>query len=325
MVVLISQLCAIAITLLLYQQYFLDRIGMISLYFQWTALLSTATLCFFRKKLNRLKNIYTAAGAAACCFIPFLITELISQYVSNGFGLIEADWGRVLSFSVVALIIILFVLRTFSIFSVLEQRNRAEMEMRLQALQSRIRPHFLFNSLNTIAELTVTEPSQAEQAINSLSLLFRASLESEKRFHNLQSELNLCERYVELEHWRLDSRLSLNWSVDIAKPTEHYVPKLILQPLIENAIVHGVQADGQIKVDIDVRESKHDVSIVVENSVGDRQQLNDGHGIAVDNIRERLFVLYDDKQIFRVRETDDSYSVLMRFPKQSLSDVNSVL
>lgn len=325
MVVLISELSAILVTLLLHRQDFLSNIGMISLYYQWTALLSTATLCLFRDKLNSLVNIQTIIGAAVCCFIPFLITELISQYISYGFSFLALDWSRLISFSIVALIMILLVLRLFSIFSVLEQRNRAEMEMRLQALQSRIRPHFLFNSLNTIAELTATEPKQAEQAISSLSLLFRASLESEKRFHNLQNELNLCERYIQLERWRLDNRLSVNWSVSVADANQHYVPKLILQPLIENAIVHGVQDDGQIKVNIDVRETKYELSIVVENSVGAKQQLNEGHGIAVENIRERLFVLYDDKQIFRVREADDSYSVLMRFPKQSLNDVNSAI
>ena len=322
MAVLMTQLLAIVVTILLRQQDFLSRLGAVSLYLQWTVLLSVAILCLLRDKLNRASGLIAISGATLCFFVPFVMTEVFSHYLEGRFSLAVFDWQRFLSFSAVALILTLFVLRLFAITALIEQRNRAEMEMRMQALQSRIRPHFLFNSLNTIAELTATEPRQAEQAIDSLSQLFRAGLESNKRFHSLANELNLCKRYVELERWRLDQRLSIQWSTEIAEPEFHQVPRLILQPLIENAIVHGVRDDGQIVVKIDLRETKRDLSLVIENSRGSAAPFNDGHGIAVDNIRERLFVLYDDQQTFRVRETSDSYSVLMRFPKQTLNQVN---
>ena len=330
-VVLLTQMFALIVALLLQQDEFLTGLGAISLYCQWIALMATAALCVFRTGLNQASNTVAIIGAALCCLLPALATEFSSQYFVLGRGWNGFDSGRFWSYSAVALVITLLVIRFFSILALIELRNKAEMSLRIQALQSRIRPHFLFNSLNTIAELTSTNQVQAEQAIESLSVLFRASLENEKRFHSLKSELNLCNRYVELERWRLADRLNIDWSVEIANPELHQIPKLILQPLIENAILHGVQDDGQVNVKVDVRETKHDLSLVVENNIGDQSVKpvamgndsgREGNGIAVDNIRERLFNLYDDKQKFRVRQTEDKYSVLMRFPKQNLNDVS---
>jgi two-component system sensor histidine kinase AlgZ len=330
MVVVAAQLLAIVVTLLLGQQAFLARLGLVSVYCQWVMLLSVLLLCLARTKLNSLSKSWRIAGAAFCCMGPFLVTELARQYWVNGFELHASNWRELWSFAGVAVILTLFALRLISLSSVLEQRSRAELEMRIQSLQSRIRPHFLFNSLNTIAQLTATQPEQAEQAIDSLSLLFRASLESEKRFHSLQSELDLCERYLDLERWRLAERLTMDWSVDVAEPSVHQVPKLILQPLLENAILHGVEEDGTINVQVDVRETKNDLSLVIENGISEEDapvvesRLKGGNGIAVDNIRERLFSLYDDQQKFRVRQSNKRYSVLMRFPKQNLNQVSSL-
>jgi two-component system sensor histidine kinase AlgZ len=334
-VVLVTQMFALIVALLLRQDEFLTRLGAISLYCQWIALMSTAALCLCSTRLNRASNAVAIIGTAGCCFLPALLTEFCSQFFVLGRGWNTFDNGRFWSYSAVAFVITILVIRLFSILALIELRNKAEMSLRIQALQSRIRPHFLFNSLNTIAELTSTNQIQAEQAIESLSVLFRASLENEKRFHSLKSELNLCNRYVDLERWRLAERLHIDWSVDIADPSMHQVPKLILQPLLENAILHGVQDDGQINVKVDVRETKHDLSLMIENTIAHQSTISkgvqsdlvrgpgrEGNGIAMDNIRERLFNLYDDKQKFRVRQTANKYGVLMRFPKQNLNDVS---
>lgn len=330
-VVLLTQMFALIVALLLGQDEFLTRLGAISLYCQWIALMSTAALCLFRNGLNRASSFVAFVGAALCCMLPALITEFASQYYVLSRGWSGFDSGRFWSYSSVAGVITILVIRFFSILGLIELRNKAEMSLRIQALQSRIRPHFLFNSLNTIAELTSINQLQAEQAIESLSVLFRASLENEKRFHSLKSELSLCNRYEELERWRLAERLHVDWTIEIANPELHQVPKLILQPLLENAILHGVQDDGQINVKVDVRESKKDLSLMIENTIGHQSAkpatlgydaAREGNGIAVDNIRERLFNLYDDKQRFRVRQTEGKYSVLMRFPKQNLNDVS---
>jgi len=217
-------------------------------------------------------------------------------------GLLWFDWARLIRHSLIAIIASLVTLRCFSLIGIHERRAKSEANNRVAALQNRIRPHFLFNSLNTIAELVHVDADHADKAIDSLALLFRASLENERRF--------------QLERWRLQDRLHIEWNVQVQKDTKVKVPKLILQPLIENAIRHGVTEDGSISVTIDVRETSSDLSLMVKNLKGVQPAIREGHGIAVDNIRERLFVLYDDQQTFRVKESKRNYSVIMRFPKQ---------
>ena len=201
----------------------------------------------------------------------------------------------------------------------MESRNRAESESRVKALQSRIQPHFLFNSLNTISELAATQPEQAEQAINSLAMLFRASLENNRKTHTLANELKLCERYIELERWRVADRLDIVWDVHIKDASHWSIPKLVIQPLVENAILHGVQADGAIDIWVDVRETSRHLSLKIENKLGVSGDPAGGHGIAIDNIRERLIVMYDDQQSFRVKRSADRYSVFMQIPKIKFS------
>lgn len=317
-VVVFVQLLVIIISILLNKGNFLEKLGAVTLYCQWWALASIALLCFFREWINK-QNLFNAILLSViCCMLPFIAIELITQLYIQGRDVF--DWGRFISFCTIVLIFTLLSLRLFATFSLIDQRSRAESEMRVQALQSRIRPHFLFNCLNSISELIHSQPKQAEQAVDNLSMLFRASIESEVKFHSLESEFSLCKRYVDLETWRLAERLSINWQVDVADQLNCQIPKLILQPLIENAIVHGVMPDGSIDIKVDVRETNKYISILVENAKSTDYLIKDsnkGHGIAVENIRERLFVLYDDQQSFRISDGADSYKVIMRLPKSS--------
>src|SRR5690606_15741716 len=123
----------------------------------------------------------------------------------------------------------------------LRLRQKAELEARIQALQSRIRPHFLFNSMNSIASLIGIDPQAAEAAVEDLSGLFRASLGQSSAEVSLDDEFELCRRYLRMEQLRLGERLRVRWDVD-AVPTTLPIPALSLQPLLENAIYHGIQA-----------------------------------------------------------------------------------
>lgn len=314
-VVVTIQLCAVIISLLMNTGDFAQRLGLVSLYLQWIGLSSTAVLCKLRGVINRQSELLKVLMIGAIVFITFAVTESLTQMLLNSAGF---DWHEFFVRSGAMLIVLILVLQLFTMVTLLDERGRIETEARVQALQSRIRPHFLFNSLNTISELTATEPDKAEEAIDSLSLLFRAGLESDVSFHSLDNELNLCRRYLGLEHWRLEDKLNVQWHIDVVNPRAHWVPKLILQPLIENAVVHGALADGGVEISIDIRETKKDLSLVVENKVelNTESSHKDGNGMAVENIRERLVVLYDDKQTFQVKATADLYRVLMRFPKQ---------
>lgn len=327
-IVVVTQLCAIIATLLSDRGDFVTGLGSASLYLHWLSLTTTLVLCRSRVTLNALSDRSAIIAVFVICLCLFCVVELGSQWVLLGLGDFILGTRRFFANLVIAIIFTYALVRLFSVTSVLEQRNKAEVESRIQALQSRIRPHFLFNSLNTIAELTATEPGRAEEAIDSLSQLFRASLETERRFHSLDSELNLCRRYLSLETWRLEERLKVSWNLKVKNTKRITVPKLILQPLLENAIVHGVQDDGSVQLNIDVRETRHDLSVIVENAKRTTRNKTGGHGIAVENIRERLFVLYDDRQIFRIRDSADRYSVLMRFPKyreDSILETNSTI
>jgi len=312
-IVVLTQLFAIVICVLVSTDQFWLKLGLVSLYLQWVALMSTALLCVFRRRLNKAEIWLRYGFAVLICFACFFTTELLSQ------GLLlpgSMDWGRVLKHALIALIVIFVAFQILALVSALDSRRRIETEARVQALQSRIKPHFLFNSLNTIAELTATAPTKAEESINALSMLFRAGLESDQSFHSLASELNLCERYLSLERWRLGEQLNIEWNVDVKNPPAYDVPKLILQPLIENAVVHGRLDDGSVHLLVDIRESRKDLSIVVENQTAKNTVNKAGHGIGRENIRERLMVLYDDQQTFRVREEANRYRVLIRFPKR---------
>jgi len=322
-IILVTQATVIVAWLLGINGFQWNVLGLWSLYSQWVVLLATFFLCLCRHQIAKLPYGLGCLLILLICSAALLVVELVTGLWITGFTQWNVDLNRLFRLLIVTLFISFGLLRFFAFLAALEHHNQAEAQSRIEALQSRIQPHFLFNSLNTISELTVSEPEQAEQAIHSLSMLFRASLENEQKQHSLESELNLCRRYIELETWRLSDRLTIDWHLGINNEKEWGVPKLLIQPLIENAIVHGQQINGKIEISIDLRESSKHLSLMIENTKSaDVQNVSKGHGIALNNIRERLQVLYDDQQTLRVKETDTSYSVLVRIPKhKALKDI----
>ena len=311
MIVIYTELVAIFLSIFKLGSLDFTLLGFYSLYLLWLSLGTAAIVCLVSKKRPKYDSMLVLVVAS---LIIFLIIEAAIFFVGVNNPLIVSTAGEILGRFLLLIISVFIIGRIFKLMTVAEHRNQAESEARMQALQSRIKPHFLFNSLNTISELTVSDQKNAEQAIESLSMLFRAGLETDTKFHDLASEISFCKRYVQLESWRLEERLKIVWNINIENLEKHLVPKLVLQPLIENAIVHGQNEDGYVSIDIDLRESKNDLSVVIENSLGSAFK-SEGNGIAIDNIRERLFVLYDDQYVFKTRQTDGRYRVLIRFPK----------
>ena len=292
--------------------------GYYTLYLQWYALGCLFALCKLRWLINRYTSTWVILLSFAICMGVFLLVEFCLHYIfTTYFSLAQPhswDFARRL---IACVIFLVLLFRLIGVLGTLERRNRAEARSRLTALQSRIRPHFLFNSLNTVSELVATDPEQAEVAIQSLATLFRANLQDESSRHSLEAELDLCLRYLRLERWRLGDKLTVKTQMHVSKANRWVVPHLILQPLVENAVFHGKDELGSVSVSIDIRETASHLSVLIENSAGDPNTRQvDGNGIAIDNIKERLFVLYDDDHSFKVRQTDDSYQVIMRFPKQ---------
>src|SRR5881392_2079434 len=148
-------------------------------------------------------------------------------------------------------------------------RNRAFSpaisEARLQALQARIRPHFLFNTLNAVLSLIRKDPKRAEGALEDLAELFRTVLRDARDMTTLEQELRLCEQYLSIEKIRLGERLRITWELDAA-PSDALLPPLVLQPLLENAVYHGVEpATGAADVLVRIERRGDRVRALIEN------------------------------------------------------------
>jgi two-component system, LytTR family, sensor histidine kinase AlgZ len=188
-------------------------------------------------------------------------------------------------------------------------------EARLQALQARIRPHFLYNSLNAVLALIRRDPRRAERTLEDLADLFRALMSDGRNLVRLADEINLIERYAAIEQLRLGDRLRLSWDLDHA-PMDAMLPALVLQPLLENAVYHGVEPGtgiGDILVRIERRGDQ--VLMRIENpwlepGAGSRP----GNHMALDNIRERLMLFFDDEARLDTRVESGRYRVDIEIP-----------
>ena len=190
-------------------------------------------------------------------------------------------------------------------------------QARLMALSARIRPHFLFNSLNAVLGIMREDPRRAERALEELSDLFRVLMRENRDLVTLGDELALCRQYIALETLRLGERLSVRWQTD-GCPADARVPPLMLQPLLENAVYHGVEPlAGNGEVRVSVQRAGGDVVVEIDNPAPSREGAT-GHGsgnrMALDNIRERLMLFFDLEAQLEAGEQDGLYRVRIRFP-----------
>lgn len=315
LIVLLTQLFAVLVSLMTFQSQFLATLSYTSFYLHWVVLISAVLLCSIKSKLNSLRNMTSVILTFACVFLCFTCIEVVSQLILNKFDIRGFDYVRFGRHSGVACIIIFIICRFFALLELVEQRNKSEMIMKMRALQLRINPHFLFNTLNTIAELTNVSPKKAEEAVIGLGLLFRVGLENENGFHSLDKELALCDRFIMLEKLRLEDKLDFSLKLEVKNKELVFVPKLLIQPLLENSLIHGVMTDGRVNLGVEIKETKSIVSFHISNECG--ANAAKGMGVALDNIKERLFLLFDDKFKFRSSIRDGYYSVFMSFPKWS--------
>ena len=187
-------------------------------------------------------------------------------------------------------------------------------ESRLMALQARIRPHFLFNTLNSVLGLIREDPKRAEAMLENLADLFRAVMADTRALVPFSQELELAKAYVAIEEIRFGARLRVNWSCDNA-PADALVPPLLLQPLVENAVLHGVaplEAGAQISVE--AYEDERNLMVFVRNPVPEDAQIREGNRIALDNIRERLALHFDVEARLKVDTVNGEFVVSVRIP-----------
>lgn len=187
-------------------------------------------------------------------------------------------------------------------------------EARLQALQARIRPHFLFNSINAVLSLVRQEPRRAEAALEDLAELFRALMADNRKLTPISQEIELCRQYLELEQLRLGERLQVEWHTE-NMPPDALVPPLALQPLLENAVYHGIEpAEVPGVVSITIHAAHDRLHVLLRNPYRATGDHHAGNKMALANIRERLQLHFDVAAELTTQIGENTYEVRMVMP-----------
>ncbi|HEX7404272.1 MAG TPA: histidine kinase, partial [Usitatibacter sp.] len=187
-------------------------------------------------------------------------------------------------------------------------------EARIQALQARIRPHFLYNSINAVLSLIRSEPRRAERALEDLADLFRVLMADNRTLAPIANEVELARKYLELESLRLGDRLKVTWRID-TMPADALVPPLVLQPLVENAVYHGIEPldiGGEIEIDVGLVAGQ--LVMELKNPFPGGGRHSAGNRMAIVNIRERLQLHFDAEASMKSEVKDGYYRVTIRIP-----------
>jgi two-component system, LytTR family, sensor histidine kinase AlgZ len=248
-------------------------------------------------------------GGAAVVALTLAVSGGLHMATAPALGDAAGGLARTLTLAAIVALLLLAYLRLLT-----RAYSPALAEARLQALQSRIRPHFLFNSLNAVLSLIRRDPRRAERALEDLADLFRVAMQDNRRFVPLADEISLLERYAGLEQLRLGERLAIDWDLDSA-PLDALVPPMVLQPLLENAIYHGVEpgtGEGRVAVRIGRRGAR--VLARIENPYIEEHAHRAGNRMALENIRERLQLFFDAEARVEVSVADGRYVVEIEVP-----------
>lgn len=314
LLVLVNLLCvAAAIVKIQTPRDFVVQYLTLSVVVQPALILSMLMLCGVRRWIARLsyaQELVVVLGAeAAIGVVSFLIMGSVLPGTSQ-----LPLWQFVFFYAfVTAAVLFYFDMRSRAL-------SPALTEARLQALQSRIRPHFLFNSMNAALSLIRSEPKRAERVLENMAELFRGLMNENRHLVRLDEEVNLCLNYLEIEQIRLGERLRVTWKIE-AMPANALVPPLILQPLIENAVYHGVEPLGEAgEISIEIAERGRELVITLINPIPSSQEYSDsathnqGNRMAISNIRERLQLHFDAEARLKTDTQDGLYRVTIVLP-----------
>ena len=312
----------------------IEQLATTSLYVQWAALVSAGLLCVSRQ---RLVQLLTWQSALIAFSIPMLVNLALTLAVHllQHQGMLSGSWTAasslpldLLSNLTITAIVSGVMLRYLYLRHETAKSLAAEHQSRIDALQSRIRPHFLFNSLNTIISLVREQPVRAEEALQDLAELFRHNLRQTEQLVSLQDDIELCKQYLALEQLRLGERLRVNWKVS---GLNHLIkiPPLVLQPLLENAVYHGIEPlteQGIINISANMVDAgggsgstseTNSYAIAIENPLPTNRgpHNSSGHQIAIDNIRQRLQAHFGEPALLTVEISESIYRVTVNLPQ----------
>jgi len=288
----------------------LERIVRAAGFVEPVLLASVLVLVALSPALRRLEFV---AGTCAVLVIVSAVTMLAHVAVANAQGnTVGADLVQPIVLAGLATITLLGYLRL-----VAKAYSPALAEARLQALQARIRPHFLFNSLNAVLSLIRRDPARAERALEDLADLFRTLMSDARTFVHLADEISLLERYASLEQLRLGDRLRITWELDAA-PSDAILPPLLLQPLLENAVYHGVEPSTEpAEVVVRIAQRGDRLYVHIDNPYSDRHGHHAGNRMAIENIRERLTLFFDAEARLEARIEGNRYHAEVEMPYRS--------
>ena len=295
-------------------------LGVLVILLQWLGLSSLAVLCMLSPKMKNLGlTLSTVAAFIIIQIMTLLVSEIAYQLTHYYVALWQMTPKRhdlfLLRNLAISVIISGVALRYMYMQRLLQRQLEAKNEARIQALQARIHPHFLFNSMNTIAALLHIDADAAEKAVISLSAMYRAALESGAELVPLATEIELTRHYLSVEGLRLNERLQVDWQID-PQALQARIPSLVIQPLVENAVYHGIEPcidGGTISINVEQNDT---VRIVISNPLpsdedGPRQS---GNQLALKNIRDRLAIAFGRRASLRSFHNGDSYRVELELP-----------
>ncbi|MFT4583064.1 MAG: two-component system sensor histidine kinase AlgZ [Gammaproteobacteria bacterium] len=321
-IVIIGELLAVVLTLVSSGTTpgAIDKLSLISLYTQWVGLSGAGVLCLLGRWINPLpESTVAVASFLAILLVATIVSELAWHVINPMTGidpLIRIAHGDFLARTLgISAIVGAMVLRYFYVQHHWKLRIVSEAQARLDALQARIRPHFFFNCMNTIASLTRTDPRAAERAVEDLADLFRASLGRVRSLASLEEEFELVRGYLNIEALRLGDRLQVKWDIE-ALPAGARIPLLTLQPLVENAIYHGIEplpAGGLIEISAVCRNARIEISIanpVSSEKVGKHR----GNQVALENVKQRIAANFGAQGGIEVQANEERYQVTITVP-----------
>jgi two-component system sensor histidine kinase AlgZ len=290
-----------------------EFLGYLSLFCHSLALSFAAIMCISRKYLKNKRTVFVSIYFLGTnLFISFCLSYLSSNTLIP--YLFQHPDLFIIKTCAISSIIASILLRYFYLQAQWKEQKQSELKARIQALQARIRPHFLFNSMNSIASLITINPQQAEDAVLDLCSLFRATLNNQETLIPIEDEIELCKRYLNVEALRLGERLKLDFQ--IKQPSKKIqVPPLTLQPLFENAIYHGIQPriEGGT-ITLKTEEKNNSLSIMISNPIAEINNKHEGNHIALDNIRSRIQAIFGDHAILKTSTYNNIFTVTLRIP-----------
>ena len=300
----------------------LPRLGTATVFAQWLALVCIVCLCQLRAILSRLPPLASVCSAhliiLAVVALGSAVVFAIDQQLTLNLTLpYEFGTRFVLRNTVLAALIGAALLRYFYVIEQWRARVRAEAQARLDGLQARIRPHFLFNSMNTIASLIRTQPTAAETAVMDLSDLFRAALGADGKLSTLAAELELAQRYLAIEGLRLGARLHIDIDLAADLPRDLPVPALLLQPLVENAIHHGIQPlpeGGTLSLCARRGDDGGAIVSIANPRPADGARAPSRNGMAMANTRMRIEYHFGRRGALEVHAGERDFSVVLQLP-----------